>query len=111
MIYNIQRRVYYLVDLLNSKIRVRSISWSMLISTLREYRPRLYHHIVKWDLPPVGYKKCNTDESCKGNPGLGSYDFRIRNHKRDLHYAQADTIEKMTNIQAEPRAILEVVKH
>lgn len=59
----------------------------------------------------MGHLKCNTDGTSRENPGLSSYGFCIRDHKRDLCYAKARAIRQMTNIQAEARAILEAVRY
>lgn len=34
--------------------------WRRIIQTLKEYRPRLHYHIVKWERPRQGEIKCNT---------------------------------------------------
>lgn len=47
----------------------------------------------------MGYHKCNTDTFC------------IRDHNGNLCYAQTGQIGQLTNIQAEARAILEVVRY
>lgn len=78
---------------------------------LTEYKSKLYHFIVRWDLPSVGQQKCNTDGTNRGNPGPSIYAFCIRDHNGNLCYAQARQRGQMSNIQAEAKAILEAVRY
>lgn len=55
--------------------------------------------------------KCNTNGEIKGNPGISSYGFCIRNHIGDLVYAQEGQLGIATNIEAEKRAIHEATKY
>lgn len=65
MIHKIQISAHYLIELLNPRMRVIDYSWGDLIKVLSDYRPRLFHCIVNWELSSVGYQKCNTDGASK----------------------------------------------
>lgn len=77
------------------------LAWDDMIKVLGEFKPQIYHLVVKWALPSMGQQKCNTDGTSRGNPGPSSYGF---------YYAQAGIIGHMTNIQVDAIAILEVVR-
>lgn len=44
---------------------------------------------------------CNTDGASKGNPGMSSYGYCIRDGNGDLTYAEANSIGETTNMDAE----------
>lgn len=111
MIHNVQSNAFWLMELLNSRMRVERYNLEDLVKWLSIYKLRLYYFMVKWELPPLGYQKCNTDGIRKGNLGPSSYSFYIRNHNGDLCYAQAGTLGQMTNIQAKANVILQAVKY
>ncbi|KAG5581998.1 hypothetical protein H5410_052625 [Solanum commersonii] len=47
----------------------------------------------------------------KGNLGLSSYAFCLRDDKGDIKYAERGIIESTTNTMAEDKVILEACKH
>nr|ANJ02814.1 reverse transcriptase with zinc-finger domain [Solanum demissum] len=51
--------------------------------------------------PETGRIKINTDGASKGNPGLSSYGFCLRNDRGDLLYAEAGQIGENTNMIVE----------
>ncbi|KAH0636655.1 hypothetical protein KY289_036570 [Solanum tuberosum] len=57
--------------------------------------------MVKWMKPSEGWVTCNTDRASKGNSGLSSYEFCIRDENGDLIYAEAHSIGETTNMEAE----------
>lgn len=59
----------------------------------------------------MGWIECNTDGVCRGDTVGASYIFCIRNGICDLKYAQADSIENVTNNIAEAQAILEALRY
>lgn len=67
-----------------------------MIQVLSNYRPRLYHCLTHWKKPETGRIKINTDGASKGNPGLSSYGFCLRNDRGDLLYAEAGQIGENT---------------
>lgn len=79
MIHNIQSNIQWLIEGLNPNMRIKGYTWEELMKALTEYKPRLYHCIVKWELPPIGSQKCNIDGGSKGNLGISFYGFCIRN--------------------------------
>ncbi|KAH0719115.1 hypothetical protein KY285_015146 [Solanum tuberosum] len=84
--------------------------WPTMVQMLRMYKPKLYYQSVAWRPPEGTVIKCNTDGACRGNPGLSTYGFCLRNSEGNLIYAQAEPIGVTTNMEAEARAILEAVK-
>ncbi|PHU09186.1 hypothetical protein BC332_21046 [Capsicum chinense] len=87
------------------------MKWEDMINFVTRYKPWIHYHLVKWELPQAGYIKCNTDRACRGNPGIGSYGFYLRNEEGDLIYAQGENIGFTTNVVAEMRALQEEIKY
>ncbi|WMV40714.1 hypothetical protein MTR67_034099 [Solanum verrucosum] len=83
--------------------------WKGMIATLGSLKPKLYHFIVKWEMPCEGVIKCNTDGACRGNLGTSTYGFCLRNTAGDLIHAEVEKIGVTTNVEAEMRAIVEAV--
>ncbi|WMV51941.1 hypothetical protein MTR67_045326 [Solanum verrucosum] len=79
--------------------------WLQSFDRIQQQKKQLFFKIVKWKLPGAGMLKCNTDGAYRGNPGISSYAFCIRNDQGDLIYAEADTIGVATNLIAETTAI------
>ncbi|XP_059315813.1 uncharacterized protein LOC132066527 [Lycium ferocissimum] len=63
------------------------------------------HHLVS-----NGWFKCNTDGASRGNPGLSSVAFYIRDEFGNLIYAGARRLADTTNIIAESVAILDGIE-
>ncbi|KAH0665565.1 hypothetical protein KY285_026771 [Solanum tuberosum] len=82
-----------------------------MVKELEEYCPELTTKLIKWECPPAGWCKYNTDGASRGNPGQSSYAFCLRNDKGDMTYAEAATIQSSTSTEAEAKAILEASKH
>lgn len=76
-----------------------------------EYIPLICHKVVKWNHPPFGSYKCNTDGLCKGNPGPGSMAFCVRNDAGELVYAETRYLKKCTVLESEMKAIRMGVEH
>lgn len=99
MIQQVQVNIHYLIRTLFPRIGVLELSWGEVLNTLGNYKPKLFHLIVKWELTSVGHQKCNTDGTNKETLGPSSYNFfasEITNG--DLCYAQAGQLRQMTNI-------------
>lgn len=67
-------------------------------------------------VPPLPFPadnciKYNTDGASRGNPGVGSYKFCLRDHRGDTIYAECKAIEDTTNICPEAKAILVACKY
>ncbi|KAH0669829.1 hypothetical protein KY289_024322 [Solanum tuberosum] len=84
--------------------------WPTMVQMLRRYKPKLYYQSVAWRPLEGTFIKCNTNRGCRGNPGLSTYGFCLRNSEGNLIYAQAEPIGVTTNMEAEARAILEALK-
>lgn len=98
MIQHVHVNIHFLIRTLFPKMKVLELSWGEVIRALTDYKHRLFHLIVKWDFPYVGYQKCNTDGTSKGNPSPSTYGFCIKDHNGNLFYAQAGQLGQMTNI-------------
>ncbi|KAK6794387.1 hypothetical protein RDI58_007840 [Solanum bulbocastanum] len=82
-----------------------------MLKELDAYRTKMNVTKVIWEFPLTGWVKYNTDGASRGNPGLSSYAFCLRDDKGDIMYAEGKMIETTTNTVAEAKAILEACKH
>lgn len=64
-----------------------------------------------WVHPALGRFKCNTDVTNKGNPGLGSTSFFIRNEEGYLIFAEDRSIENCSTIVKEMKAFKAGLKY
>ncbi|KAH0746243.1 hypothetical protein KY285_007900 [Solanum tuberosum] len=87
------------------------LQWSGMFDLLQRYRPTLFYHIVRWTRPKEGWVKCNTDGASRGNPGMSSYGFCLRDSSGDLLYAEAKRIGFATNMVAEITAIWKAMRY
>ncbi|KAH0642524.1 hypothetical protein KY290_034106 [Solanum tuberosum] len=78
---------------------------------METYCPKMKVKKVLWEFPPEGWVKYNTDGASRGNLGLSSYAFCLRDDRGDIHYAERATLENTTNTVAETKAILEACNH
>lgn len=85
--------------------------WNCMFDLLQEYSSKIYFKIVRWILPEVGWIKCNTDEASKGNSGISSYEFCLRDETGDILYAKAKNIRVTTNMKAELIAVEEALRY
>ena len=69
-----------------------------MIRYVKNYKPRIYCQVVKWEFPEIGFVKCNTDGAYRGNLGIGAYGFCLRNKEGDILYAQGGNIGYTTNV-------------
>ncbi|XP_060182870.1 uncharacterized protein LOC132612794 [Lycium barbarum] len=100
--YNLQQ----LVNTLNPWLRNIPHDWPHMVKYLEDYRPRIGYKMVQWKFLDACWFKCNTDGASRGNPGLSSAAFCIRDEVGNLIYARARRISNTTNITAESVAIL-----
>ncbi|KAH0746233.1 hypothetical protein KY285_007890 [Solanum tuberosum] len=63
-----------------------------MVEKLKELRPKLHFFWVTWKYPNSQRLKCNTDGRSRGNLGLSSYGFCIRDDRGDLIFAEAQGI-------------------
>lgn len=110
IVCNVTRNMYMLVRL-RQPHRSCLINWSDMLIEQTSYRNKMKVKRVLWKSPPYGWVKYNTDEASRGNSGISSYAFCLRNDKGDIKQAEGARIEKTTNTVAETKAILEVCKH
>ncbi|WMV31014.1 hypothetical protein MTR67_024399 [Solanum verrucosum] len=87
------------------------LQWSGMFDLLQRYRPTLFYHIVRWTRPKEGWVKCNTDGASRGNPGMSSYGFCLRDSSGDLLYAEAKIIGFATNMVAEITTIWKAMRY
>jgi len=111
MIHQVLQIIQHFVRRKFHWINLKGKDWKGMTVTLGSLKPKLYHFIVKWEMPCEGVIKCNTDGACRGNPGTGTYGFCLRNTVGDLIYAEAEKIGVTTNVEAEMKAIVEAVRY
>lgn len=78
MVEQVQDLVRKLVKIKYPRIKLERREWIAIISQLKDYRPHVHYHSVTRSPPEEGNLKCNTDEACKGNPGMESYGFCLK---------------------------------
>lgn len=66
---------------------------------------------VVWKLSENGWVKYNIDGASRGNPGVSSFAFCVRNEKGDLIYAEGDKMEDTSNVEVVAYAILQATIH
>lgn len=70
-----------------------------MIQILGNYKPELYVYAIKYTVPNVERLKYNIDGSYKGNSGMKSYGFGLRDYHENLVYVQAKIIGITTNFE------------
>ncbi|KAK4708059.1 hypothetical protein R3W88_028984 [Solanum pinnatisectum] len=112
VIHNVTRNIFMLIQLRKPRIRC-PLLWPEMLKELDAYRTKMKVTKVIWEFPPASWVKYNTDGASRGNPGLSSYAFCLRDDKGDIMYAKGKMIETTTNTVAEAKAkaILETSKH
>ncbi|KAK4721760.1 hypothetical protein R3W88_011993 [Solanum pinnatisectum] len=100
MSYQCHLIIFQLIKVKFPWIKAVPHQWRDMVEKLQIYKPTLYFHIVSWKLPEEGWVKCNTDGASRGNPGLSTYGFCIRNSDEDLIYAESQNIGVATNMEA-----------
>ncbi|KAH0752435.1 hypothetical protein KY285_005583 [Solanum tuberosum] len=111
MVEQVHDLVRKLVKVLYPWIRLERREWAAILDKLKDYMPKVHYHKVTWSPHEEGKLKCNFDEACRGNPGMGSYGFCLRNHTGDLMFAKAKGIGMTTNMEAEALAIYEALSY
>ncbi|WMV49196.1 hypothetical protein MTR67_042581, partial [Solanum verrucosum] len=110
VIHNVTRNMFML-----AKVRRPSMKsggcWAEILKAMEDYRPRVKVIQVKWEYPQTGWIKYNTNGASKGNPGVSSYAFCLRNERGDIMYVEGACMEHTTNTVAEAKAIVEASKH
>ncbi|KAH0655771.1 hypothetical protein KY285_030653 [Solanum tuberosum] len=87
------------------------VIWEEEVKLLKCYKPKLLHKAVTWNMPDTNWIKCNTDGSSKGNPGIGTYSFCVRDERSDLIFAEAQEIGITTNNMVEATVALRGQKY
>lgn len=110
IIHNVTRHVQMLIQVRKPHLTCLDI-WPEILNFLEKDVPKVKWTKVLWEFPPEGWIKYSTDGASRGNPGLSSYAYCLRDEKGDLLFAKCDIIDNTYNIVAEARAILEACKH
>ncbi|XP_060211629.1 uncharacterized protein LOC132639169 [Lycium barbarum] len=112
--YRLKQQVQHILHQLTRKrfrwLQNVSGDWETMHHHLSRYKPKVYYAKVVWRMPLSGRLKCNTDGASRGNPGLNSYGFCIRDSNGDLDYAEAQQMGIATNMEAETEAIKQALK-
>lgn len=111
MYFHCQRTVHQLIIVKFPWIRDIPYHWEGMFDSLQGYKPKLYYQLVQWSMSEEGWIKCNTDGASKGNPGVSSYGFCIRNENGDLLYAEANRIGITTNMVTELTGIWQALRY
>ncbi|KAH0650587.1 hypothetical protein KY284_030499 [Solanum tuberosum] len=85
--------------------------WPQVLDRLQSYKPTLHYQMVSWRKPSEGWVTCNTDGASKGNPGVSSYGYCIRDMNGDLIYAEAHNLGETTNMEAEATAVWKALQY
>lgn len=86
------RIIHNVVGTMHMLLKVRkpeckfSGNWSYLMQQLENFRARVKVRKILWEFPPIGWVKYNTDGTSKGNLGVSSHNFCLRNAVRDIIY-------------------------
>ncbi|XP_059280949.1 uncharacterized protein LOC132034570 [Lycium ferocissimum] len=62
--------------------------WADIVKYVESFQPCITRVVIRWDFPPIGWFKLNTNGATKGNPGPSSTAFCVRNDCGDLIYAE-----------------------
>ncbi|KAH0711352.1 hypothetical protein KY289_007311 [Solanum tuberosum] len=106
VIHNVTRNIFMLIQLRKPNMRCPPL-WPEMLKELDAYRTKMKVTKVMWEFPPARWVKYNIDGASRGNPGLSSYAFCLKDDKGDIIYAEGKMIETTTNTVAEAKAILE----
>ncbi|KAH0776334.1 hypothetical protein KY290_007745 [Solanum tuberosum] len=111
MVSQIHELVRKTLKMLYPWIKLDIRDWPELIAKIKKYRPKIYVHSVVWKPPVAQRLKFNTDGASRGNPGMSSFGFCIRDGRGDLRYAKAKGIGIITNTEAEALAIYKALEY
>ncbi|XP_060194905.1 uncharacterized protein LOC132624092 [Lycium barbarum] len=109
VLYRINYNLHNLVRDVYPWLKEVPHDWPQLIKFLEGVRSTSSIRLVHWNYPRVGWFKCNTDGASRGNPGLSSVAFCIRDDRGDLVYASARQLQVTTNIVAEATVMRDAV--
>ncbi|KAM3340710.1 hypothetical protein P3S68_028344 [Capsicum galapagoense] len=109
MVCQVQQVIKKLIKTTYPWIKLKGWTWEEVVDSMGTYRPKLHFQKVLWKKPDVLQLKCNIDGACRGNPGMSSYGFFIRDDTRNLVYARAKGLGMGTNAEAEAIAIKEAL--
>ncbi|KAH0776352.1 hypothetical protein KY290_007763 [Solanum tuberosum] len=85
--------------------------WPLIVKFLEDCIPILSCKVVKWICPPEGHFKCNTDGSCRDQLHLSSKAFSVRNSNGELVYAETESVELSSILEAEVGAFKEALQY
>lgn len=69
-----------------------------MVCQLEKHKPVFHNITARWVRPPLGWLKCNTDCSSRGNPGPWPSSFYMRNHDGNWVGAKGLQIIDSSNI-------------
>ncbi|XP_060211883.1 uncharacterized protein LOC132639457 [Lycium barbarum] len=111
VIYEINRGILVLAQSLFPDMKQFPKRWPFFVQYLENLRMTFTHKKVTWVPPERGRYKCNTDGASRGNPGISSAAFCIRDQNGDLVYAAGKRLEDTTNVIAEAVAIEDGIQY
>lgn len=92
-------------------LKVIERDWVKIVDKLQSVRVFYSFKLIKWIPPDNGWRKGNTDCASKGNQGLSSFAFYIRDEYRDLVVAKGSRIKDTTSLEVEAIAIRECLNY
>lgn len=95
---------------LRFNMQIEGYNWINIVDALQDYMPYYQIKIFRWRPLPHDWMKGNTDGASRGNLGLSSCAFYIRNSKGNLIVAKGSRIHDTTSIVAEAMAIRECLR-
>ncbi|XP_060170522.1 uncharacterized protein LOC132601460 [Lycium barbarum] len=84
VICQVYSTIQKIVQLWNPSLHNIPNKWGELIRLMESKRAKLKITKVLWDFPPTGWIICNTDGASRGNPGISSHAFCLRDELGDL---------------------------
>ncbi|XP_060210685.1 uncharacterized protein LOC132637641 [Lycium barbarum] len=110
VIYEINLTIHQMCRVRHPRIQVPK-SLPQIMQLFETYRSHIVSKLVRWNLPMLGWFKCNSYGAARGNPGPSIVAFCIRNSEGDLVHAVARRISDGSNLVAEAMALQEGFKY
>lgn len=98
MVSDIDRNIYYLAKVRYPWLLHIPKTWPKIVKFFELYSPNIDCQIIYWTSLDVGFFKCNSDGTTKGNPGPNCVVFCIRDREGDFIYTKTTRLENGINL-------------